>query len=91
MSTDNIYDKRSVQVTSDLFCMRFTYYNKDNQQVALGLATDSSCGVLGRGWTTFPLYDGPLLGLGFWLSVGVKVWYGEKGPFSWFFAFIHVL
>ena len=24
------------------------------------------------------MYDGPLLGLRFWLSVGVKVWYGGE-------------
>ena len=37
------------------------------------------------------MYDGPLLGLGFWLSVGMKVWYGgEEFPYD-FFAFIYVL
>ena len=30
-----------------------------------GLATDSPCGVWGRGWTACFLHDGPLLGLGF--------------------------
>ena len=36
-------------------------------------------------------YDGPLLRLGFWLSVGVKVWYAGEGFFSGFVSFIHVL
>ena len=55
------------------------------------LSTDSLCGVWGRGWTTYLMYDGPLLDLGFWLSVGVEVWYGGEGFFSRFLAFIHVL
>ena len=41
-----------------------------------GLATDPPCSVWGRGWAIGLLHDGPLLGLGCWLSIGVKVWYG---------------
>ena len=57
----------------------------------LGLATDSRCGVWGHGWTTCLLYHGALLGLGFHISVGMKVWYGGKRFFYRFLAFIYVL
>ena len=44
-----------------------------------GLATDSPCGVWGRGWTTCLLYDDPLLGFRFWINVGGYAWYsGEE-------------
>ena len=39
-----------------------------------GLATDSPCGVTGRGWTTCPLHDSPLFGSHFKMRVGMKVW-----------------
>ena len=44
--------------------IRFTYYIQYNQRECCvsGLATDSPCGVLGRGWTTCLLGDGPILG-----------------------------
>ena len=51
---------------------------KINSREVPGLATDSPCGVWGRGWTTCLLYDGPLLGLGFYLSVGVNIWYSAE-------------
>ena len=38
----------------------FTCYTKDDQQGCSGLATDSPCGVWGRGWTTCLLPDSPL-------------------------------
>ena len=56
-----------------------------------GLATDSPCSFGGHGWTIYLLYDGPLLDLGFYMAVCVKVWYGGKGFSYWFLAFIHVL
>ena len=37
-----------------------------------GFATGSHCGVWGRGWTTCLLYDGPLLGLFFKMTVCVE-------------------
>ena len=39
-----------------------------------GLATDSPCGVWGRGWTTCLLHDSPLFGSHFKMRVGMKVW-----------------
>ena len=75
-----IFTKKWIgQVTSDLPYLRFTYYIKDYQQGWV-LATDSpwGAGVWGRWWTTCLLYEDPLLGLGFQLSVGVKVWYGGE-------------
>ena len=36
-----------------------------------GLATDSPCGVWGRGWTTCLLHDSPLFGLYFKMRVGM--------------------
>ena len=36
-----------------------------------GLATDSSCGVWGRGWTTCLLHDSPLFGSHFKMRVGM--------------------
>ena len=39
-----------------------------------GLATDSPCGVWGRGWTTCLLRDRPLFGSHFGMGVGVSVW-----------------
>ena len=36
-----------------------------------GLATDSPCGVWGRGWTTCLLYDSPLFGSHFKMRVGM--------------------
>ena len=35
-----------------------------------GLATDSTCGVWGRGWTTCLLHDGPVFGSHFKMRVG---------------------
>ena len=64
-----------------------TILRKINRSVP-GLATDSPCGVWGRGLTICLLNDGPLLGLCL-NSVGVKVWYGGIF-FYWFLAFIHV-
>ena len=39
-----------------------------------GLATDSPCGVWGRGWTTCLLHDSPLFGSHFKMRVGMLVW-----------------
>ena len=39
-----------------------------------GLATDSPCGVWGRGWTTCLLHDSPLFGSHFKMRVGMYVW-----------------
>ena len=39
-----------------------------------GIATDSPCGVLGRGWTICLLHDSPLFGSHFIMRVGMKVW-----------------
>ena len=39
-----------------------------------GLATDSPCGVWGRGWTTCHLHDSPLFGSHFKMRVSMKVW-----------------
>ena len=39
-----------------------------------GLATDSPCGVWGRGWTTCLLHDSPLFGSHFKMRVGIQVW-----------------
>ena len=39
-----------------------------------GLATDSPCGVWGRGWTTCLLHDSPLFGSHFKMRVGMWVW-----------------
>ena len=39
-----------------------------------GLATDSPCGVWGRGWTTCLLHDSPLFGSHFKMRVGLLVW-----------------
>ena len=52
----------------------FTCYTKDNQQGVSGLATDSPCGVWGRGWTTCLLHDSPLFGSHFQMRVGMYVW-----------------
>ena len=39
-----------------------------------GLATDSPCGVWGRGWTTCLLHDSPLFDSHFKIRVGMLVW-----------------
>ena len=39
-----------------------------------GLATDSPCGVWGRGWTTCLLHDSPLFCSHFKMRVGMSVW-----------------
>ena len=39
-----------------------------------GLATDSPCGVWGRGWTTCLLHNSPLFGSHFKMRVGMQVW-----------------
>ena len=39
-----------------------------------GLATDSPCGVWGRGWTTCLLHDSPLFDSHFKMRVGMLVW-----------------
>ena len=39
-----------------------------------GLATDSPCGVWGRGWTTCLLHDSPLFSSHFKMRVGMYVW-----------------
>ena len=39
-----------------------------------GSATDSPCGVWGRGWTTCLLHDSPLCGSHFKMRVGMYVW-----------------
>ena len=39
-----------------------------------GLATDSPCGVWGRGWTTCLLHDSPFFGSHFKMRVGMHVW-----------------
>ena len=41
---------------------------------ASGLATDSPCGVWGRGWTTCLLHHSPLFGSHFKMRVGMQVW-----------------
>ena len=40
-----------------------------------GLATDSPCGVWGRGWPTCLLHDSPLFGSHFKMWVGMYFWY----------------
>ena len=82
-----IFSKKQTGVTSDLPYMRFTYYSKNNQQGVPVLATDSPCIV----WGHCLLYHGPLLGLGFLLSVAVKNWYDWVGFCYEFLVFIHVL
>ena len=38
------------------------------------LATDSPCGVWGRGWTNCLLHDSPLFGSHFKMRVGMQIW-----------------
>ena len=90
LSVDYLYKKWIGQVTSPSLSDFHTILRKIRRGVP-GLATGSPCGVWNHGWTTCLLCDGPLLGLGFWLSVGTKVWYGGEECFSWFLAFILVL
>ena len=42
--------------------------------VVSGSATDSPCGVWGRGWNTCLLHDSPLCGSHFKMRVGMEVW-----------------
>ena len=46
-----------------------------------GLATDSPCGVWGRGWTTCLLHDSPL----FWLTFQNESWYINL---EWYFRYL---
>ena len=87
--TEYLYEKRIGQVTSDLLYMRFIY-NSIISRGAPGLATESAWGVWGRGWT-IPSVWWSIFRLSFLLPVGMKVWYGGEGFFSWFLAFIHIL
>ena len=48
--------------------------NKRNIICVSGLATDSPCGVWGRGWATCLLHDSPLFGSWFKMGVGMQVW-----------------
>ena len=50
-----------------------------------GLATDSPCGVWGRGWTTCLLHDSPLFGSHFKMRVGMWVW----SDISCIYHFLH--
>ena len=59
------FEKRIELVSIDLLYFIFTFYAQDNQQKYLSLATDSPCGVWGRGWITCLLCGGSILGLSF--------------------------
>ena len=45
-----------------------------NSRGVSGLATDSPCGVWGRGWTTCLLHYSPIFGSHFKMRVGMWVW-----------------
>ena len=60
------FKKRMGLVSMDILHIIFIYtILRIISRSVSGLATDSSCGVWGRGWTTCFLCDGPILGLCF--------------------------
>ena len=71
LSTDNLYEKRIGQVTSDLLYMRFTYYNTDNQQECSRLSNWFSLWCLGTWMKVW--YDEE--GFVFWFFAFIHVLY----------------
>ena len=72
-----IYAKNRIgQFTTDLLYIRFTYYNKDNEQEWSMLSNWFSLRIWGRG-TTCLLYDGSRVGLFFVSSCVSLVWWRE--------------
>ena len=69
------FEKRMYNLPRSSFISKLHTKQRIIRRNIPGLATDSPSGVWGNGWTTFLLYDGPLLGLWFQMISGVWVWY----------------